>query len=127
MRCAAGLVVENEFSARCYYHDPPRVHRASPPLPGVHRPQLAPPRGRAGTGAGRAGGGTRGARDRAGKLLHGTGKTLEVRDVGPVLFRLTAGAVPIKVNGYHVVEDDEARAALRDLLASGLYHGGRVE
>lgn len=61
------------------------------------------------------------------KLIHGTGRTLEVRDCGPVIFRLTAGAVPIKVNGWSIVEDDVARETLRDLLALGLYHGGRVE
>lgn len=60
------------------------------------------------------------------KLIRSTGLVLEVRDVGPVIFRLTAGAVPIKANGYAVVEDDEARDRLRDLMRSGLYEGGRV-
>ncbi len=61
------------------------------------------------------------------KLVSGNGKQLEVRDVGPVIFRLTAGPVPIKVNGYRIVEDDSARETLRGLLATGLYLGGRVE
>ncbi len=61
------------------------------------------------------------------KLIHSTGRELTVRDVGPVIFRLTAGAVPIKVNGYRIVEDDAARETLRGLLDTGLYLGGRVE
>ncbi len=61
------------------------------------------------------------------KLIHSTGRVLEVRDVGPVIFRLTAGAVPIKVNGYHIVNDDAARETLRGLLETELYLGGRVE
>ncbi len=60
------------------------------------------------------------------KLIYSTGRVLEVRDVGPVIFRLTAGAVPIKVNGYRIVEDDAARETLRGLLDTGLYLGGRV-
>ena len=55
------------------------------------------------------------------KLVRGTGALLEVRDVGPVLIRLRAGAVPIKVNGYRIVSDEEARDQLRVLLATGLY------
>ena len=61
------------------------------------------------------------------KLLSGDGKVFEVRDVGPVLFRLTAGAVPIKFNDRIVVEDDVAREKVRELLASGLYSGGRTD
>ncbi len=55
------------------------------------------------------------------KLIHSTGRELTVRDVGPVIFRLTAGAVPIKHNGFHVVEDDAARKMMRALLDTGLY------
>jgi hypothetical protein len=61
------------------------------------------------------------------KLIYSTGRELTVRDVGPVIFRLTAGAVPIKLNGYRIVEDDAARETLRGLLDLGLYAGGRVE
>ena len=61
------------------------------------------------------------------KLIHSNGAVLEVRDVSPVIFRLRAGRVPIKVNGYRIVEDGAARELLRELLATGLYEGGRVE
>lgn len=61
------------------------------------------------------------------KLIYGNGKVMEVRDIGPVVFRLRAGEVPIKVNGYQLLEDDPARDLLRDLLATGWYEGGRVE
>lgn len=60
------------------------------------------------------------------KLIYGTGDVLEVRELGPVIFLLTARDVPIKVNGYHVLEDDAARAELRALLDTGLYDGGKV-
>lgn len=55
------------------------------------------------------------------KLIWCDGKTLEVRDVGPIVYALRAGAVPIKVNGYEILEDDQARDLLRELLATGLY------
>ncbi len=61
------------------------------------------------------------------KLIHSNGAVLEVRDLGPVVFRLRAVTVPIKVNGYRMVEDDAARDLLRELLACGLYEGGKVE
>jgi hypothetical protein len=60
------------------------------------------------------------------KLIHSTGKELTVRDVGPVIFRLTAGPVPIKRNGWSIVEDDVARDVLRELLSLGIYSGGKA-
>lgn len=60
------------------------------------------------------------------KLLVCDGRLLEVRDAGPVLFRLTARDVPIKLNGCHLLEDTAAREQLRALLSLGLYDGGRV-
>ncbi len=60
------------------------------------------------------------------KLIHSTGAVLEVRDVGPVIFRLRAGAAPIKRNGWEIVDNDAAREILRELLALGIYEGGRV-
>lgn len=55
------------------------------------------------------------------KLIHSTGALLEVRDAGPVVFRLRAGEVPIRLNGWFLLEEDAARDVLRELLASGLY------
>lgn len=55
------------------------------------------------------------------KLLYSNGRVLEVRDAGPVLMRLRAGACPIRFNGYHLLEDDAAREQLRALLGSGFY------
>lgn len=62
------------------------------------------------------------------KYVSSNGRVLEVRDVGPVIFRLTTrpGGPPIKHNGDRVVEDDEARRLLRGLLDVGMYDGGRV-
>ena len=60
------------------------------------------------------------------KLVSSNGKILEVRDAGPVIFRLTAGVVPIKFNGKHLMEDDAARDLLRDLLALEEHEGGKV-
>lgn len=61
------------------------------------------------------------------KLIWCDGRTLEVRDVSDVIFRLRAVTLPIKVNGYRIMEDGAARDLLRELLATGLYEGGRVE
>lgn len=61
------------------------------------------------------------------KLIHSTGSELTVRDVGPVVFRLRAGRVPLRHNGWRILEDDAARDLLRELLACGLYEGGRVD
>jgi hypothetical protein len=55
------------------------------------------------------------------KLLHSDGRTLEIRDVGPPIMRLRAGTVPLKLNGWHIKDDDEARDIIRELLATGLY------
>lgn len=59
------------------------------------------------------------------KLVWCDGRTLEVRDLGPVLYTLRAGTVPIKLNGYEILEDDQARDLLRELLATGLYVGNK--
>ncbi len=61
------------------------------------------------------------------KLIYSNGALLEVRDLGPVVFRLRAGRVPLKYNGYRILEDEAARDLLRELLATGLYEGGKVE
>jgi hypothetical protein len=50
------------------------------------------------------------------------GRRLEVREVGPVIFALSAGTVPIKpAGGGRVVADEVARDLVRELLASRLY------
>ena len=55
------------------------------------------------------------------KLIKSNGKELEIRTVGPVIYRIRAGAVPIKVNGWQILEDDEARQLVTELNQTGLY------
>lgn len=55
------------------------------------------------------------------KLLRCDGRVLEVRDVGPVLLRVRAREIPVKGDPWRIVEDDEARRAVREVLATGLY------
>lgn len=56
------------------------------------------------------------------KIIHCDGRTLEVRDAGPVIMRLLAPpGQPIKLNGWRLLEDDEAREVLRGLLDIGVY------
>lgn len=38
-------------------------------------------------------------------LLHSDGRTLEVRPIGDVVFSLASRRVPIKLNGFLVLED----------------------
>jgi hypothetical protein len=47
------------------------------------------------------------------KLVHCNGHVLEVREVGPVIFRLEASLGPIKLNGCFIVDDNVARAWVR--------------
>lgn len=61
------------------------------------------------------------------KLIFCDGKVLEVREVGPVIYRLEARSVPLHpAGGFRLVEEEKARELLRQLRASGLYDGGRV-
>lgn len=62
------------------------------------------------------------------KLAYGNGKVFEVRDVGPVLYRLKTkpNGPPIKFNGYQIVDDDAARDLLRDLIATRLYERDHI-
>jgi hypothetical protein len=57
------------------------------------------------------------------KLLYGNGMVLEARDTGPVIvrFRARKGGPPIKFNGYAILTDDDARAELEAVRATGLY------
>lgn len=52
------------------------------------------------------------------KLLWGDGRTLEVRPIGDIVYRLAARRVPIKLNGYLVLEDEDARELCRQLAAA---------
>ena len=58
------------------------------------------------------------------KLLTCNGRELEVRDVGPVVYRLLAGDVPIKLHGRFVLDDDAARDLLRELREAGARNFG---
>lgn len=53
------------------------------------------------------------------KLLHCDGKECRVWDLGPLLMRLRAGPLPMRLNGYFIETDDEARARIRALLDAG--------
>lgn len=56
------------------------------------------------------------------KLVYSTGKVLQVYDLASPLVTLRAIEVPIRYNGYHILDDDKAREVLRELLRTGLYH-----
>lgn len=60
------------------------------------------------------------------KLLYCDGSVLEVRDVGPVVFRLRAGRAPIKRHGYEILEDEAARAVVRELLTLDVHEKAEV-
>jgi hypothetical protein len=56
------------------------------------------------------------------KLLISSGRELTIRDVGDkVLMEFHAGRVPLMPHGWHLLEDDDARVLVRDILDSGLY------
>ena len=55
------------------------------------------------------------------KLVICDGREMSVRDVGPVIYTLRAGRVPLKYNGTHLLEDDAARELLQALRSTGLY------
>lgn len=57
------------------------------------------------------------------KLLVGNGRELIVRDVGPIVMtlRVRPGGVPIKFNGFVIVDDAVARARVRGFLDLDLY------
>lgn len=62
------------------------------------------------------------------KLLWGDGRTLEARDVGPVIVRFKAktNGPPIKHHGFELLDDDAAREKLRAIQATGLYERERL-
>jgi len=53
------------------------------------------------------------------KLLHCNGRELRVWDLGNLIMRLRSGVYPMKLNGYVIETDDEARARIRALLDAG--------
>lgn len=54
------------------------------------------------------------------KLIRCNGKVLEVWDIpSPAILRLSAGPAPIKAHGWHLLEDDLARAMIRRALWEG--------
>jgi hypothetical protein len=63
------------------------------------------------------------------KLVRGNGREVTVRDVGPVLMTIRSrpDGPPIKVNGWQVLEDDDARHLVRHLLQSGHYDNVKVD
>lgn len=62
------------------------------------------------------------------KLLVCNGLILTVYPIGEPIYRVSQddGGPPIKHNGYRIVEDDEARAILEELRASGAYRTERL-
>lgn len=54
------------------------------------------------------------------KLIHCNGKVLSAYDISdePIM-TLRAGSVPIKFNGYRIMQDDEAREMLKDFIRFG--------
>lgn len=55
------------------------------------------------------------------KLIRSNGKVLEVYDIGPLLMTVTKINVPMKENGWQMIEDDVARHKMRDIIDSNLY------
>lgn len=53
------------------------------------------------------------------KLVTCNGSSLEVRELGPIAYRLTAGEAPIKLHGRFIFEDEQARQLLRELREAG--------
>lgn len=60
------------------------------------------------------------------KLLRGDGRTLEVREVGQVVYRLTASHFPIKFHGWRIADEAEAREVLLDAKAAGAVSDGKL-
>jgi len=56
------------------------------------------------------------------KLIYSNGKVLKVYEINeqPLLI-IQMRDIPIKINGYQIIDDDSAREKLKDLLRTGLY------
>lgn len=50
-------------------------------------------------------------------LITSNGRELEVRELGPIVYRLQARRVPIKCHGAHILDDSAARELCRALAA----------
>jgi hypothetical protein len=61
------------------------------------------------------------------KLVHSDGRVLTVRDVGSVIYLVSAIDVPIKYNRYAILHDDDARDLIRELRMCGLYECGATD
>ena len=59
------------------------------------------------------------------KLFRCNGQVLEVRDVGPVIYRVTSAEIPIMPHGWWIEEDTAARDRLLELKSLG--HSTQVE
>lgn len=55
------------------------------------------------------------------KLFCSNGKILEIYEVGSLLMRISSIDLPIKENGYHLLDDDRARVKVSGLIDSDLY------
>jgi len=55
------------------------------------------------------------------KLIFSNGRKLEIRDVGPIIVSFHMQNIPLKYNGFHLVEDEKAQAEMRSLINSKLY------
>jgi hypothetical protein len=55
------------------------------------------------------------------KLLRSNGKILEIYDLGHLLMTVTKINMPVKENGWQIVDDDIARGKVSTLIDSNLY------
>jgi hypothetical protein len=63
------------------------------------------------------------------KQIHSDGKKLTVRDLGPVLYEMTAKIKewPLPIHTYQRMSDNEARRLIQDLKNTGNYDGGKID
>ena len=55
------------------------------------------------------------------KLIWCNGKRMEIRDVGPILVEFYMINVPLKDNGYQLIDDETARQKICRIIDSNLY------
>lgn len=61
------------------------------------------------------------------KLLVCDGRNLTVYDLGPIVMRVVARDYPIKLHGHRVLSDNDARATVKAILATGFYEKKEIE